>query len=508
MPPRFVAAVTCPSCGTRFQTQVEQILDVRVDPSARNRMIRGNVNVAVCPSCGTAGSLNIPFVYHDPEKKAALLYLPAEAGSNEVERQKAAGRLTRQLMDSMPTEERKGYLLQPETFITMDSMVKRVLELEGISEEEIAQSQESQELLGHFLSVEEDEWPNVLEENEEKITEGFFSLLQYVMQVSAQQGAETEEAEKINALHEFMVQQTDVGQQIQARSEVVRDFAENPSRDTLLEALVNAPDEDTVTMLIQSGISLIDYTFFQKLLQMIEETDDPERVETLRALRRKILDLRDEMVEQSEVVMRQRAVLLNKLVNSETPKKMASSHLSELDDIFFMVLSSQIEEAEEAGNEEHLEELRGVAQVVNEVMEGNLPPEVALIRRLMVAPSDEQLRELMEARREVLTPRFFLYLQVLEASAREEGQAESAERIDDIRGIATSIAPDAASQAESIQAEAEQQQPAAVQQPTDQPGSARKRPAGGPVLLERQDEEEDEGPSSERRTPSGLIIPG
>jgi hypothetical protein len=214
------------------------------------------------------------------------------------------------------------------------------------------------------------------------------------------------------------------------------------------------------------------------------------------------------MVEQSEVVMRQRAVLLNKLVNSETPKKMASSHLSELDDIFFMVLSSQIEEAEEAGNEEHLEELRGVAQVVNEVMEGNLPPEVALIRRLMVAPSDEELRELMEARREVLTPRFFLYLQVLEASAREEGQAESAERIDDIRGIATSIAPDAASQAESIQAEAEQQQPAAVQQPTDQPGSARKRPAGGPVLLERQDEEEDEGPSSERRTPSGLIIPG
>jgi hypothetical protein len=470
-------------------------------------MISGTVNVAVCPACGTGGSLNIPFIYHDPEKKAALLYLPAEAGSNEVERQQAAGQLTRQLMDSMPTEERRGYLLQPETFITMDSMVKRVLELEGVSEEEIAQSQEHQELLGRFLGAEKDEWPQLLEDHESEINEGFFSLLEYVTQVSSQRGAGTEEAEKISALYDFMVEETELGRQLKARSEIVRNFAENPSRDTLLNALVNAPDDDTVSVLIQSGISFIDYTFFQKLLQMIEETDDPEKAEALRGLRRKILDLRDEMVEQSEAVMRQRSALLGKLMGSEDPKKMASSHLSELDDVFFMLLSSQIEDAEQEGNDELLDGLRRIAEVVNEVMEGNLPPEVALIRRLMVAPSDKELSKQMKANREALTPRFFLYLQVLEASAREEGQEESAGRIADIRAVAKSIAPEAASQAESIQAEAEGQ-PATVQQPTGQPEPSRKRPSGGPVLLERRDEDENKGSSTEKRTPSGLIIPG
>ncbi len=506
MPPRFVAAVTCPSCGTRFQTQVEQILDVRVDPSTRNRMLSGAVNIAACPACGTAGSLNIPFIYHDPEKKAALLYLPAEAGSNEVQRQQAAGRLTRQLMDSMPKEERKGYLLQPETFITMDSMVKRVLELEGVSEAEIAQSQEHQELFGQFLSADEDEWPQILSENEETINEGFFSLLEYMVRVTSQQGVDPAEAEKVNNLYEYLVEETALGQQLQLRTEVVRAFADNPSRDTLLEALVNAPDDDTVRVLIQSGISFIDYGFFQRLLQMIEETDNPDKAEILRGLRRKILDLRDEMVQQSEAVMRQRSVLLGKLMGSDDPKKMASSHLSELDDMFFLVMSSQLEDAEQAGDDDLLEDLRRVAGVVNEVMEGNLPPEIALIRRLMVAPSDVELNEQLKSNREALTPRFFLYLQVIEASAREEGQAESADRIAAIRNAAKTIAPEAAAEAESIQAETEQ--PAAVQQPTGEPESARKRPARGPVLLERQAGESDSGSSSERRTPSGLIIPG
>ena len=120
MPPRYLATVTCPSCGTRFQTPVQQVLDVRVDADAASRVLSGGVNVAVCPSCGTGGALNLPFIYHDPEKEIALLYLPVESGPGMVERQKVAGRLTRQLMDAMAPEERKGYLLQPETFISME----------------------------------------------------------------------------------------------------------------------------------------------------------------------------------------------------------------------------------------------------------------------------------------------------------------------------------------------------------------------------------------------------
>lgn len=148
MPPRYAAAVTCPSCGTRFQAPVQQILDVRVEPDVTSRVLSGSVNVAQCPSCGTGGALNIPFVYHDPAKEMALLYLPVEAGANMVEREKVAGQLTRQLMDAMPPEEKKGYLLQPETFISMETLVKRVLELEGVSADEMARSQSQREFVG------------------------------------------------------------------------------------------------------------------------------------------------------------------------------------------------------------------------------------------------------------------------------------------------------------------------------------------------------------------------
>ena len=45
--PQYYAAVNCPACGARFQTPVEQILDVRVDPQAKSR-IRSSNNYECC----------------------------------------------------------------------------------------------------------------------------------------------------------------------------------------------------------------------------------------------------------------------------------------------------------------------------------------------------------------------------------------------------------------------------------------------------------------------------
>ena len=76
----FVARITCPSCQNQFQAPVEQVLDVSNDPSARMRVLNGLVNVAGCPHCGMRVALSLPFLYHDPEKELALVYMPMEAG--------------------------------------------------------------------------------------------------------------------------------------------------------------------------------------------------------------------------------------------------------------------------------------------------------------------------------------------------------------------------------------------------------------------------------------------
>lgn len=477
MPPRYLATVTCPSCGTRFQTPVQQVLDVRVDPDAASRVLSGSVNVAVCPNCGTGGALNIPFVYHDPEKEVALLYLPVDSGANMVERQKLAGRLTRQLMDAMPPEEKKGYLLQPETFISMDTLVKRVLELEGVSEEEMARSQSQREFVAELLQASQDQWPEMVAEREDLVDEGLLAFLEYVMQLSSVNGQQAGDAESLEALHEYLVQETAAGQSLAKRSEIVRGYAENPNRETLLGALIQAPDDDTIAMLVQSGVSLMDYGFFQKLNARIEEASEEDQT-ALKQLRRKILDLRDDIVEAGEEAIRERAGLLSKLLMTEDPVRMASSHLSELDNLFFTVLGSQLQEADQQGDQETLEALQKVASAVNQVMESTMPPELALTRRLMAAPSDEALTQQLNAVRQALTPRFMQFLEALEGSMREQGQEAAAERLSEIRAKAQQVAPSRAAA------------------PTVEP----------PAVPQEEEQEPEPVGDGEQRTPSGLII--
>lgn len=481
MPPRYLAAVNCPSCGTRFQTPIEQIIDVRVDPSARNRMISGTVNVAVCPSCGTGGALNVPFIYHDPDEEVALLYLPVDAGPNEVERQKAAGRLTRQLMDAMAPEERKGYLLQPETFISMETLIKRVLELEGVTEEDMARSQRQREFVGQLLDADEEAWPEMLADHMDFVDEGMFAFLEYVLQVSAAQGAQPEQAEKVEALHTYLVEETETGKALARRTEILRGFIENPSRDALLDALRQVSDEETTMLLIQSGAELLDYGFFQKLVKRIDEAETDEAAEAWREIRRTVMSIRDEMMEASESAAQQRALLLGKLLASEDPKRMASSHLSELDDLFFAVMSAEMQRAQQEGDQQGVDALQQLAGVINEVMEGTMPPEIALTRRLLVAVTENRLDQQLEAHKQLLSPQYLQFLASLESSMQEQGQEEAAGRIAEIRAKAAAYTGSASQPSQTVPPQ--------------------------PLIGEQQPEQKQKPQSgSEERTPSGLII--
>ncbi len=483
MASNYYVAVTCPSCGTKFQTPVEQVLDVRVDPEAKNRLISGAVNMAVCPNCRVGGRLNVPFVYHDPEEEVALLYLPMEVGKTEVERQQIAGTLTRQLMDSMPMEERKGYLLQPETFINMETMVKRVLEIEGVTEEDLQRNQDQRAFLREMLEAPRESWDELVEEHKDLLDETFFGLMEYTLQLMAMSGPESAEFEKVRDVHDYLVEETELGRYLASRAEVLRDFSEDPNRDTLLEALLRAPDEDTQRMLIQAGLPLMDYAFFQKLLKRKEEAEDPEAAERIAKLRKKILDMRDQIMKASQELAEERMQLVEKLVATEDPVKMARSHLSELDEPFFFVLRSQMEAAQEQGDAAMVASLERVTHAVNQVMEATVPPEFALLRSLIVTPAEEERDQVLEQNVELLTPSFFQLLMMLEETSRERGDAEEAEELVKIRNQAARHAPEAAAEAAEIRAAAEQQG-------TSPPAGTSEEPPSG----------------SETQTPSGLII--
>ncbi|MBN1872672.1 MAG: hypothetical protein JXA33_00440 [Anaerolineae bacterium] len=458
MPSRYYTTVSCPVCGSRFQTPVEQILDVRVDPEARGRILSGSVNMAVCSSCGAGGALNIPFIYHDPEKEIALLYLPVGVGNTEVQRQQAAGTLTRQLMNALPPEERKGYLLQPETFISSETLVKRVLELEGITEEDMDRNRQQQEFFAQLLQAEEEQWSELTAQNRELLDEGLFSLLQYTLNLAAQSvqaaGAQSSVQQesfernfaKMQRLYEYMVEETEVGQRLAHRTEVVQGFFDSPSRETLLQALVDAPDDETVTMLVQSGLQLMDYAFFQNLVRRMKEVS-PEEKQHLFELRKRVLNLRDEVMQAGQEIAMARAELLTKMMVSEDAMRMARSHLSELDDTFMYVLRSELATAQKEENEEAIEGLQGIVSIINQIMEESMPPELVFVRRLLMTPSEEALSEMLQQNREVLQPTFFQFLEALEANSRENNEVETAEQLAKIRSKAQMYAPASAAPA-------------------------------------------------------------
>ncbi len=438
----YYAKVTCPACGRPFQTPVEQILDVRVDPGAKQRMLGGLVNMAMCPACGAGGSLNLPFIYHDPEKEAALLYLPLEAGRSEVERQKAAGVLVRQLMNSLPSEERKGYLLQQETFINMETMVHRVLELDGVTEQDLEHRRKQQEFLQELLETAPDAREQLLAENGDLVDETLFGVLQYNLQIISSVGPQAEEEfKKYQEIHEYLLERHPVGQMLFRRAKVVQTSAEEPNRRTLLQALLESPDEMTVDILVHAGLSLMDYAFFQELLQKIEGAGDEEEKARLLDLRQRILDLREEIGERSEVLAQERLNLLQRMTLSEEPLKLARSHLSELDDVFSYVLSARMQQAQEDDDEQTFQALSRMREIVNQLQEESMPPEVVLVRHLLMATSDEQVDQQLQENRKLLQKPFFDFLSALEEDSRQSGNSDFAERLQELRLKAQNYAP-------------------------------------------------------------------
>ncbi len=430
----YYAKVTCPACGRPFQTPVEQILDARVDPEAKQRMLSGFVNVAMCPACGAGGSLNLPFIYHDPDKEVALLYLPLEAGKGEVERQKAAGVLTRRLMDSLPSEERKGYLLQQETFINMETMVHRVLELDGVTEQDLEHRRKQQEFIQELLETAPDAREQLLSENGDLVDETLFGVLQYNLHLISETGPQAEEAfKKYQEAHEYLLEHHPVGQMLIRRAKVVQVFAEEPTRRTLLQALLETPDEITVDILVQAGLSLMDYAFFQELLQKIEQAGDEEEKTRLLNLRQRILDLREKIMKRGEALMQERLNLVQRIMLSEEPLKMARSHLSELDDAFLHVLRARIQQAQEDDDEHTFQALSRVRQIADQLQEESMPPEMVLIRHLLMATSAEQVDQQLQENRKLLQKPFFDFLSALEEDSRQNNRADLVERLQELR---------------------------------------------------------------------------
>lgn len=423
-----VARITCPNCKQPFGTPLEQVLDVELDPSAKARLLSGQVNLVGCPHCGMVGSVNTPFVYHDPEKELALIFMPMEAGRDDMERQQLIGALSRAVMNQLPPEQRKGYLLNPQIFFSHESLVGRILEADGITPEMIEAQRAKVDLLRRLLeATSPEERMALVNESAAVVDDEFFRLL-HANLAQAEMMEQQDLALRLTELRTLLFEQTDVGRRLAARADSLRALQEQPTRERLVELLVQSEDPDTRAALIAFGQPLVDYLFFQTLTQQIENTQDEAERKRLEAVRQEVLDVRQEMQEQARQVVDARATLLRDLLTTEQPELLARRHLAELDELFFNVLAAQIEQARQNGDDQGLAQLQEAWQLTMRLIQEQVPPELALLTRLLEADDIEEIQQTLEANRDLVSEQFVAMLERVEQDLREREETGPARR--------------------------------------------------------------------------------
>jgi hypothetical protein len=425
-----LAQITCPNCRNPFQAYVEQILDAREDPSVKIRLLNGLVNVIDCPHCKMRGALDIPFLYHDPENELALVYLPMNAGRTEMERQQVIGQFTSAVMNSLPPEERKAYLLQPQVNFTLEGIRNKILETDGVTPEMIEQQRSRAELLQRMLDASSEDAQDVLiQEQQAAIDAELIRMLAMNLELVQSAGEEIANLQPLLLLYNKLLTQTEAGRTIKARSDAIEALRAEPSREKLLSLLMDASDDHTRELLITFGRPLLDYRFFQILTAAIEAEAEPIEKERLTHLRSEVLNVRDQIDEATRALFAERSKLLRDLLMSEEPDLLAQRRFREFDDVFFNVLTANLEEAQSAGDQQAVRALQQIWNLVLEMVEESLPPELRFFNRLMEAENEAEVDHLLHENQHLVTEQLITFLEETNARMQEEGSEEAAEHL-------------------------------------------------------------------------------
>lgn len=438
-----IVTVTCPACQTRYQASAQTIIDVGQDPRLKTMLLQGRLNVGVCPNCGTAGMLSVPMAYHDPEKELLLVLIPQGLRMNEDERQRTIGRMSNAIINSLPAEERKGYLLRARLFLSLDSMIEAILEADGITPEMLEAQQEKLRLIASMVEVADDplQLAALIGQNEAQIDYEFFALFSLQLRAAEQQ-AEEELADKLARVRSVLLERTETGREVADQEQALEAALagldeEELTREDLLQRILTADpehEERVLNVLISLARPLIDYQFFQLLTAQIDRAEEEgaaERSERLKGIRARVLEITQELDTQVRMETQARARLLSEMLQSQEPRNTIRAHIDEIDDVFMSVLAASIARNEQ-DHPEVAERLLGVRNLIVEVLEESAPPELRLISRLLDADYPDETRRMLADNQAMVTPQVLGMMEALAGELESRGETEASQKLSGI----------------------------------------------------------------------------
>jgi len=424
------------------------IIDVGQRPEVKALFLSGQLNIAGCPQCGYAGMLNMPLVYHDPDKELLLTYAPPEMGLSEMEQQRIVGDLINRVISALPAEKRKGYLLRPKSYLRLEAMLKDVREAEGITQEMVEAQRAQTELLDRLLQTEgEQARKAIAQANDAQIDYEFLDLLALNIEL-AQRGQQPALASELLALREQLLGWTTLGQELAAREEAIASLGPEITREGLLDKLIEAANQGgeakpvKIETLIAVGRPAIDYMFYQQLTGQIaaaEQAGQREKAEALTTLRQTVLDETARLDEQERQAAEEATDFLQQALENDDPQAFIRTNIDQVDNLFMNILMANLQAAERAGQTEAVERLTKISDAITALILESQPPEVQLVNQLLNADYPEGTLALLQENRQRITGELLEVMRLLTEDLSKRGREETVQRMIQIREQAASL---------------------------------------------------------------------
>jgi len=361
-----VAPIACPNCKTQFNAPIQTTINGQ-DPAQKNAFLQGAFNIAQCPQCGFTSPLGVPLFYYDLEKELALVLVPGGVQMSQPEQQKIIGDLTNKLVNSLPAEDRKFYLLNPQQFLTLESMIKAVLKADGITEEMLEAQAAKAKLIEKFLQVQDEEsLKKLVKEHDAELDKEFFEVLTASMQAAQMEGHQTS-VQTLFALRGLLAEYSTQGKKAVKEIDEELGMMYLKTQDELLERLQAAKNDEEFEELVAVGFNLLDYGFFQKLTAQIDaagKAKDTAKEKALTEVRTKVLDIKTKQEEAGRAALEDSVALLREIMQSDDPEKVIDKNLERFDEPFFAILSANIQQAQKEKQEQAVQALQAIGNIV------------------------------------------------------------------------------------------------------------------------------------------------
>jgi len=404
--PRTV--VNCPNCKRPVQAEIQQLFDLNQDPSAKQKLLSGAFNLIQCPNCGFRGAAAMPIVYHDPDKELLLTFVPPELALPPNEQERIVGGLINQVMNHLPQEKRKAYLLQPQQTLTMQGLIERVLEADGITKEILQAQQQRLSLIQRLLLASSvDIQKELIHQEDQSIDEQFFALLDRLIEVSMA-GGDEQSAQKLGELQKIVMEESTFGRElshqvreVEAALASLREAGQSLDRKKLLELVIDAPNEERLRALVSFARAGMDYQFFQLLSERIDRARGDGRARLVK-LRDTLLQYTQEYDRDIAQRVEQTRQKLEQVLSEVDVEQGLAKYSPIIDGIFISVLNSALEQAEAQKDIPRLEKLKQIMEIIEKA---SAPPEeVQLLEKLLEAESESEQRRILEENAEKITP--------------------------------------------------------------------------------------------------------